>query len=128
MKFEVAVLDSPPNNPDGLYGRKATVNLNNNSAKLGSCARNVEVAVLGSVSLMLVIVGLRGRITAKRKKKKEDNNSTVFVGRCGAGVTMAYQVQSDSRADPAAFVRTFRFSTKEQVRRSLWKKTPTSRR
>ena len=82
MKVEVAVLDSPPNSPHGLCGRKATLNLNNNSAKLGSCA-NVEVAVLGSVSLMLVIVGLCGRTTAKREKKKEDSNSTVFVARCG---------------------------------------------
>ena len=64
MKVEVAVLGSPvPNKPYGFCGRKATLNSGEKKysaalfcshSELRSCV-NVEVAVLGSPSLIVMV-------------------------------------------------------------------------
>ena len=56
VKVEVAVPDS--NSPCGLCGRKATLNLSSDTdLELRSCVK-VEVAVLGSPSLIVLVVSV----------------------------------------------------------------------
>ena len=129
MKVEVAGLDSPPNSPYGLCGHKATANLNNNIAKLGCCAAKVEVAVLGSVSLMLVIVAVAVDVYQQRRRRRKKTTiapSSVTRWGGGVGVTMACQVQFRRRVDPRRFcanvplqckgTRTDRFRRKHELR------------
>ena len=54
MKVKVADWVPVPNSPCGLYGRKATLNLNSD---LRSCVK-VKVAVLGSPFLIVLIVSV----------------------------------------------------------------------
>ena len=58
MKVEVAIIATPvPDNPYGICGRKATLNLNTLHSEVRSCVK-VEVAVLGSPSLIVLVVSV----------------------------------------------------------------------
>ena len=59
MEAEVAIPDSQslPNKPGGLCGRKATLKRKCYFAELMSCVK-VEVAVLGSPSLIVLMVSM----------------------------------------------------------------------
>ena len=56
MEVVVAVLGSP-NSPYGVYGRKATLNLDLCHTEVRSCVK-VEVAFLGSLSLTVLMVSV----------------------------------------------------------------------
>ena len=63
-----------PNSPCGLCGRKATLDLNTLHSEVRSCVK-VEVTVLGSSSLIVLVVSL----DVKQHRSSTDVNSVIFV-------------------------------------------------
>ena len=67
MKVQVAVLGSIPNRLYDLCGRKATLNDRLSLSELRSCVK-VEVAVLGSPSLISLIVSVDVKPHERRRR------------------------------------------------------------
>ena len=87
-----------PNSPYGLCGRKATLNLKPKQSELRSCVK-VEVAVLGSPSLIVLIVSVdvkqherRRSIQSEHRRDEEEGDGDRLSQ--GAGLSFASGLNS----------------------------------